>query len=371
MNGQWVGTYAGSNSGNIIVDIDVVRSRFVGIAYLQDTGTNMPAAIAFFQTFNLALAGTKIPVAIFWTDPTTSEPVTWDVVKGRYPNVTAAPTTAELDYSVVGNQLDLKWTTNIGSFGSAGLPKSKAADPSQLAAKKMNWLQFKRHVATLESRRYIFRGQKDVWRLRTNFHRTGRAHLRRFLLEDIPTLYRRITSQTRHVFNLKDADENGAFLNLVQHHGFPTPLLDWTYSPYVAAFFACSKISPAEVLKVKKTDRMRILVFDQLEWQSSVRQLGKLDMPTPHLSVVEFLSIENPRMVPQQGVSTVTNMDDIETYIASWEQRLNKSFLYAIDIPVRGRSAVMNELGSMGITAGSLFPGLDGTCEELKERLFP
>jgi hypothetical protein len=30
----------------------------------------------------------------------------------------------------------------------------------------------------------------------------------------------------------------------------------------------------------------------------------------------------------------------------------------------------MKELALMGITAGSLFPGLDGACEELRERLF-
>jgi hypothetical protein len=30
----------------------------------------------------------------------------------------------------------------------------------------------------------------------------------------------------------------------------------------------------------------------------------------------------------------------------------------------------MRELSVMGITAGSLFPGLDGACEELKERFF-
>lgn len=31
---------------------------------------------------------------------------------------------------------------------------------------------------------------------------------------------------------------------------------------------------------------------------------------------------------------------------------------------------VMNELACMGITAGSLFPGLDGAYEELAERNF-
>jgi len=45
-------------------------------------------------------------------------------------------------------------------------------------------------------------------------------------------------------------------------------------------------------------------------------------------------------------------------------------YLTAIDLPVREREKVVCELGYMGITAGSMFPGLDGACEELKERNF-
>jgi hypothetical protein len=30
----------------------------------------------------------------------------------------------------------------------------------------------------------------------------------------------------------------------------------------------------------------------------------------------------------------------------------------------------MQELSMMGLTAGSLFPGFDGACEELRERNF-
>jgi hypothetical protein len=59
----------------------------------------------------------------------------------------------------------------------------------------------------------------------------------------------------------------------------------------------------------------------------------------------------------------------METYIRSRETA-EKKYLRAIDLPVRERKRVISELSYMGITAGSLFPGLDGACEELKERNF-
>jgi hypothetical protein len=74
-------------------------------------------------------------------------------------------------------------------------------------------------------------------------------------------------------------------------------------------------------------------------------------------------------MIPQQAASTVTNLDDIESYIRSKESA-DKTYLSAVDLPVTERSHVSEELRRMGITAGSLFPGLDGMCEELKDRNF-
>jgi hypothetical protein len=85
---------------------------------------------------------------------------------------------------------------------------------------------------------------------------------------------------------------------------------------------------------------------------------------------MEFMAIDNERMVPQQSASSMTNIDDIETYIKSMETLKNKKYLYVIDLPQKSRKNVMDELRHMGITAGSLFPGLDGACEALKERFF-
>ena len=36
----------------------------------------------------------------------------------------------------------------------------------------------------------------------------------------------------------KNTTEIISFMIYLRHHGFPSPLLDWTYDPYVAAFFA-------------------------------------------------------------------------------------------------------------------------------------
>lgn len=45
-------------------------------------------------------------------------------------------------------------------------------------------------------------------------------------------------------------------------------------------------------------------------------------------------------------------------------------FLKAVGLSWSERKTMMRELSTMRVTAGSLFPGPDGACEELKERFF-
>jgi hypothetical protein len=42
VRGQWVGAYAGSNSGLAIVDIDEVGGQFRGYAYMYDSNQGLP-----------------------------------------------------------------------------------------------------------------------------------------------------------------------------------------------------------------------------------------------------------------------------------------------------------------------------------------
>jgi hypothetical protein len=179
-----------------------------------------------------------------------------------------------------------------------------------------------------------------------------------------------LSARTRNFFVLADPLQYGAFVSLIQHHGYPTPLLDWTHSPFVAAYFAYSPIKNKKARAASEQDKVRVFMFSKNKWLADQFQIIKLAPMYPHFSVLDALAIENPRMIPQQGISSITNVDDIERYIDHMERAANKKYLQVFDLPVIERPRVMRELAIMGVTAGSLFPGLDGACEELRERFF-
>src|SRR5690606_8809948 len=120
------------------------------------------------------------------------------------------------------------------------------------------------------------------------------------------------------------------------------------------AFFAYRGISNKAAAQADAEENVRIVVFDQAKWKNDWMQLQMLTPSSLHLSISEFLAIENERMIPQQAISTVTNIDDIESYVNS-KDLTGRKYLRAIDLPVRERGQVIRELSYMGITAGSLF----------------
>jgi hypothetical protein len=90
----------------------------------------------------------------------------------------------------------------------------------------------------------------------------------------------------------------------------------------------------------------------------------------PNVSVLDALAFENVRAIPQQSLSMSSNVDDIESHIQMTEKSVGNTYLEVVELPANDRNYVIGELALMGITAGSLFPGLDGACESLRERNF-
>jgi hypothetical protein len=309
----------------------------------------------------------------FWTLPSTGQVGLWAAVAANYPG-TQFPTYADVQMSWTPTQLTISWVTDINTSGSMALPVTQAGAPSTYVplTAVTNWIEFKDFAYSLDPERYISRGQeRAVWRLRTSFHRAGRANLERFLGEDIPRLNKHLSARTTHVFDMRKPEQHGAFVSLAQHHGYPTPLLDWTRSAFVGAYFAYRKLRNSEAIEASPDQKVRIFIFDRIEWFRALGQNDRLAFTVPHLSILDALAIENTRMIPQQALSTITNVDDIESLIQYVECLHKKSYLQVIDLPARERPLVMKDLYQMGITAGSMFPGLDGVCEALKEQYFP
>ncbi len=366
MRGQWIGPFQGTNKGIAVIELDDLGDHYEGVAFAYSERPDLPSLFAGVRTpgkenkFDLKLSIDPIDIRRGLI-------VSWDSIKNNYPGITLAPS-LQTSWERQDDDLTLTWQSPVGTNGNAKLARSKAGTPSQRGAfdKVKSWAEFKEFAVTLEPNRFVFRGQEDsIWRLRTYFHRAGRFNLMKFVGQDIGQLHGNLSSITQHHFNLKDELENAAFHSLVQHHGYPTPLLDWTASPFIAAYFAFRKVRDRQEGKF-----VRIFVLDQREWQRDMPTVGMISPAPLHFSFLSPLAINNIRMVPQQALSTVTNVDDIEHFIAFQEELHKKNYLHVIDLPAADRPQIIHELALMGITAGSMFPGLDGACEQLKEKNF-
>jgi hypothetical protein len=128
MNGYWYGTYSGSNSGQIVVELDDVGTHFEGCAYLYEAKAGAPSTFAIIKTANKATKS-RVKAQLLPLNPETFEPTEWHRLASQFPG-TNFPVEADVDYEWSATDLRVSWITNIQTYGGAHIPKSAVSRPS-------------------------------------------------------------------------------------------------------------------------------------------------------------------------------------------------------------------------------------------------
>jgi len=364
-SGQWTGWNHGPNAGIVIIDLDRIRDLVKGHFYLFEASGDSAGTFGEIEFQNGQLPG-FMEVVVRPFHGLFGRELTLDEFQSAFPGFDF-PLRTRIVFEPTGDDIRTTWVSSIGTTGSATLSKGNNRTESDIPPYRdiYDWESFKAQIGRWDHGTFVFRGQSCAWPLRTAFHRSSRSDLIPFVHRDIPDLYNHLSGQLKHLYDLGNPIMNASLWALAQHHGYPTPLLDWTHSPYVAAYFAYRDLS------LKQTSgSVRIFVLKKSRWALGANP-AFVTHSKPLLCLIEPFSLENARALPQQSLMMISNLDDIEQFIRSEDARLNDASLWAIDLPVSQRAQVLAELRLMGIGAGSMFPGIDGTCREFKERYFP
>lgn len=270
--------------------------------------------------------------------------------------------------------------------------------------KPKSWLELKDWYWALGAGTdWVFRGQREEnWEISSSLERAIppgweksskklRQEIGEFLGYSEEKLFNKFSERVEQFASMGEAAADTILgkLALMQHHGVPTRLIDWTESPYVATFFAiedvtnlegncavwaitsewCQEKSAQMVRKKLKLSKEQFsnradFSLDQILSETILKANVPLVAPLRPLKL-------NIRIASQQGLFLCPgdlNLTFMENLRALGEQDL-PSVLYKFVFPSAWRSEIFHDLFNMNIGPQTLFPGLDGFAKSIKLKM--
>jgi hypothetical protein len=244
-----------------------------------------------------------------------------------------------------------------------------------------------RNALTQLDHRWAFRGMANAnWPLMTSLERLSispKVEAEQYLLT---TFQRRAHHYVRDCPTLDDYLE---WMALMQHHGSPTRLLDFTRSPYIALFFALEqqrdltaqvalwainleacKQTAITILSPSNADQTISLGKPDTFKEAFMREHAPPDplappLPAP-LCVAPIQPFRmNERLTIQQGLflCPAQIMTPFEANLSAMGLTDSQFKRFVFNAALRGD--ILSELNQMNINRASLFPGIDGFAQSL------
>ena len=263
-----------------------------------------------------------------------------------------------------------------------------------------NFEKFEEAVKKMEYRYWVFRGQSDIgWHIESTlarFYRSHRGNIKpgSFYPREGDSIEKFRKTAHLHLHHLPTDQDLLSWLAVMQHFGAPTRLIDFTFSPYAALFFALEKSTSDTKFGENPSSKEREAKYRPFEVHAvhlkSVRRhaepiLRYSGPPKPDDYLIGkgvhqnklFVGFfegdwKNQRQAAQQGLFMVpSTIDlDVEDYLKSCKSESN-DFSNSSWIRFQfsgGRDAyseMVKRLLRANVTAEALFPGLDGAARSI------
>jgi hypothetical protein len=225
----------------------------------------------------------------------------------------------------------------------------------------------------------VFRGQSDAkWHLTTTVERYMGNNIA--LIDYYTLIYKaksRIETFTGRIWDIpalqeykdwlanydsmggSDRIEALEYMAYIRHQGFPSPLLDWSTSPYVAAYFAFRGLASAA---------SNVAIFAFIEHYGI--KGGRIDEPNIW-TLNTYLSSDKRHFLQQSQYTICTSGSGVKAQYGNHEEvfargRKNQDLLWKFTLPASEREKVLRKLDLYNINSYSLF----GSEESLMETVF-
>lgn len=252
-----------------------------------------------------------------------------------------------------------------------------------------DWQHFESDVHRIRARLgersspLLFRGQSNAdWQLQTTLERAGydgmafadyfhlilrrvRHAVESFTSIEVPQypaefneLFQNRELLTHHCFPPEDVYR---YMIYLRHHGFPSPLLDWSHSQYVAGYFAFREASP---------DVEKVAIYAFCEEPQGMKG-GTVGGPTIR-QTGQYVAGDR-RHFRQQSNYTLSGEMNEDTSLWKFcshdkilsQRRFEQDVLWKFTIPSTERTKVLRLLNEYNLNAFSLFDSEETLLETL------